>query len=71
MLTSPDRFPLLVTMILVVIGACGFLSMRLLLMLENRRRARIISSWTAEDFEAEASSNERRGDMKLTFRHGY
>jgi Trk-type K+ transport system membrane component len=71
MLTSTDRFPLLVTMILIVIGACGFLSMRLLLMLENRRRARIISTWVADDFEAENESNKRRGDMKLTFRYGY
>jgi hypothetical protein len=69
-LTSPDRFPLLVTMILIVIGACGFLFMRLLFMLENRR-PRVISGWTIEDFEAEASSNERRGDMKLTYRYGY
>jgi hypothetical protein len=58
-------------MILIVIGAGGFLFIRLLLMLENRRRARIISGWTVDEFEEETRSNERRGDMKLTFRYGY
>jgi hypothetical protein len=71
MLTSPDRFPLLVTMILIVIGAGGFICMRVLLMLENRRRARIVSTWSASEFAAEKDSNTRRGDMKLTFRYGY
>jgi hypothetical protein len=58
-------------MILIVIGACGFIIMRVLLMLENRRRARIISGWSVDDFEAEKSSEKRRGDKKITFRYGY
>lgn len=58
-------------MLLIVIGAVGFAVIRGLLMLENRRRSRIISSWEAEDFEAENESIERRGDMKITFRYGY
>jgi len=58
-------------MILIAIGACGFIAMRGLLMLENRRRARLISTWTAEDFETENESQERRGDMKLTFKYMY
>jgi hypothetical protein len=58
-------------MILIIIGAFGFISMRVLLMVENRRRARIISTWVADDFEAENLSDERRGDMKLSFRYGY
>lgn len=66
-----DRVPLLVTMVLITIGAIGFVVMRILLMLENKRRARIISTWEYEDFEAENVSTERRGDMKLSFRYGY
>jgi hypothetical protein len=58
-------------MILIVIGACGFMAMRVLLMLENRRRARIISGWSAEDFEIEKNTEERRGDTRITFRYGY
>jgi hypothetical protein len=58
-------------MILIVIGAGGFLLMRVLLMLENRRRARVVSGWSAHDFEAEKTSEERRGDMKITFHYGY
>ncbi|KAL5381630.1 hypothetical protein DPSP01_007078 [Paraphaeosphaeria sporulosa] len=65
------RFPLMMTMILIAIGAVGFISMRMLLMWENRRRARIIETWTAEDFERENESQERRGDAKLSFRYGY
>lgn len=70
-LTLQDRFPLLVTMILIAIGACGFITMRGLLMWENRRRSQIIETWTAEDFERENENEERRGDMKLSFRYGY
>jgi hypothetical protein len=58
-------------MIVIVIGACGFMAMRVLLMLENRRRARTISGWSAENFEMEENTEERRGDMKITFRYGY
>jgi hypothetical protein len=58
-------------MILIVIGAGGFLLMRVLLMLENRRRARVVAGWSAHDFETEKTSEERRGDMKVTFRYGY
>jgi hypothetical protein len=58
-------------MILIVIGACGFIAMRMLLMFENRRRARIISDWSVEDFEAERESVMRKGDMKVSFRYGY
>jgi hypothetical protein len=66
-----DRIPLLITMLLIVTGAVGFVSIRGLLMLENRRRARKISGWTKEEYEAENESDQRRGDMKLTFRYGY
>jgi hypothetical protein len=58
-------------MILIVIGAGGFLLIRVLLILENRRRARVIAGWSAYDFETEKTSEERRGDMKVTFRYGY
>jgi hypothetical protein len=40
-------------------------------MLENRRRARIVSTWSAAEVAEEKDSNRRRGDMKLTFRYGY
>lgn len=70
-LTSLDRFPLLVTMILIAIGAVGFICVRMLLLWENRRRARIVETWTAQEFEQENENGDRRGDMKLTFRYGY
>lgn len=71
MLMVIDRYPLLVTMILIAIGALGFLSVRFWLMLINQKRAGTILSWTADEFDEEMSSEERRGDQKLTFRYGY
>jgi hypothetical protein len=58
-------------MILIAIGALGFMAMRVVLMWENQRRARILETWTAEDFEREKESEERRGDSKLSFKYGY
>jgi len=66
-----DRFPLLVTMILIAIGASGFIGMRGLLMWENRKRQRVTSTWAPADFANERESRKRRGDMKLSFRYGY
>lgn len=68
---SQDRFPLLVTLILIAVGACGFVAVRGLLMWENGRRARIVAPWTAEEFERESENGDRRGDMKVSFRYGY
>ncbi|KAF2473731.1 MFS general substrate transporter [Lindgomyces ingoldianus] len=65
------RYPLLVTMILIAIGACGFLSIRILLMCINRKRAQMISTWTVQEFEEESESSVRRGDQKPTFKYGY
>jgi hypothetical protein len=59
------------TMILIAIGACGFMVMRFLLVWENRRRSRITQTWTAEDFERENLNEQRRGDAKLSFKYGY
>ncbi|KAF2108087.1 hypothetical protein BDV96DRAFT_616595 [Lophiotrema nucula] len=71
LLTVLVRYPLLVTMILIAIGAIGFLSIRILLMWINHKRVRVISTWRAESFEKGRLSTERRGDPKLTFRYGY
>ncbi|ORY16997.1 major facilitator superfamily domain-containing protein [Clohesyomyces aquaticus] len=65
------KYPLTVVMVLIAFGACGFLSMRLLLMWINRRRARTTATWTDEQFREENESDARRGDAKLTFRYGY
>jgi hypothetical protein len=58
-------------MILIAIGALGFMAIRVVLILENQRRARIIQTWTAEDFERERENEERRGDSKLSFKYDY
>ena len=65
------QYPLKVTMILVVIGLCGFASGRVIYMVENRRRTRITAGWTPEQFEAERKNPARRGHQKLTFIYGY
>lgn len=65
------NFPLKITMIIVSIGAAGYVAMRCVYVFLNKRRARITQGWTEEDFEAEWRNSERRGNRKLTFVYGY
>jgi hypothetical protein len=54
-------------MILIAVGLVGFIGMRVVYMIVNRRRARERASRTVEDFENERTAEERRGDRKKTF----
>ncbi|AEO64589.1 uncharacterized protein THITE_2110885 [Thermothielavioides terrestris NRRL 8126] len=64
-------YPLTVTMILIAVGMVGFVFIRVMYMLENRRRRKILATWTEENFIEEMSSTERRGDQRYTFIYGY
>jgi MFS family permease len=65
------NFPLKITMILISMGACGYVSMRFVYMFLNRKRTRLIANWTPEQFEEEYRNSKRRGNRKLTFIYGY
>lgn len=65
------QYPLTVTMILVCIGLAGFACMRVVFMITNRRRAKTIAGWTADQIEEERLNVKRRGHQKLTFIYGY
>lgn len=58
-------------MIIVSIGAAGYVAMRCVYVFLNKRRERITEGWTEEDFEEEWQNSERRGNRKLTFVYGY
>lgn len=64
-------YPLTVTMILIAVGMIGFIFIRGMYMLENRKRRKILESWTEENFIDELNSSERRGDQRYTFIYGY
>jgi MFS family permease len=65
------RYPLMVTMILTAVGMVGFVFIRAMYMLENRRRRKILATWDEADFEAERLDPKKRGDQKLTWIYGY
>jgi hypothetical protein len=65
------NFPLKITMILISMGAGGYVAMRGVYMFLNRKRAGLIEGWTPEQFEEEWRNSERRGNRKLTFVYGY
>ncbi|KAG7292158.1 hypothetical protein NEMBOFW57_002193 [Staphylotrichum longicolle] len=64
-------YPLKVTMILIAVGIVGFLFVRAMYMLENRRRRKIRETWMQQDFVDEQNSVERRGDQRYTWVYGY
>jgi hypothetical protein len=64
-------YPLTVTMVLIAVGMVGFLFVRGMYMLENRRRRKIRQTWMPEDFVHEQNTAERRGDQKYTWVYGY
>ncbi|CEL10640.1 hypothetical protein ASPCAL13756 [Aspergillus calidoustus] len=65
------RYPLIVTMILIAVGMCGFCAMRGLYMWENRRRRRIILSWDEQEYAEEQSRTDKKGDQKITWVYAY
>jgi hypothetical protein len=65
------NYPLKVTMILIAVGMVGFLFVRAMYMLENRRRRKIRETWMQQDFIDEQNSTERRGDQRYTWVYGY
>jgi len=65
------KYPLTVTMVLVALGMLGFLFVRGMYMLENRRRRRITATWDEDRYAEEMSSTKRRGDQRLTWIYGY
>jgi hypothetical protein len=64
-------YPLTVTMILTAVGMLGFVFVRVMYMLENRKRRKIIADWDEHDFIEEQNSTERRGDQRYTWMYGY
>lgn len=64
-------YPLTVTMILSAVGMLGFLFVRTMYMLVNRKRRKITATWTEDDFVNEQASSERRGDQRYTWIYGY
>ncbi|KAI5477464.1 MFS general substrate transporter [Pseudohyphozyma bogoriensis] len=64
------KYPLTVTMILIVVGIVILLSMRLVLMRLNSQRRKKLATMSPAEIEAERLSNERRGDRKTTFIYG-
>ncbi|KAK3315610.1 major facilitator superfamily domain-containing protein [Apodospora peruviana] len=64
-------FPLIVTMIMSAVGILGFILIRAIYMLENKKRRREIATWDEDRFEEEQNSAERRGDQRKTWIYGY
>ncbi len=65
---APDyRLPFYVSLGLNVFAIVGYTAYRYGLLYVNKRRARIISTWTAEEIEQENLGDARLGDKKHTF----
>lgn len=64
-------FPLIVTMAMSAVGILGFLSVRGMYMVENKRRRKEIATWDEDRFEEEQNSTQRRGDQRKTWIYGY
>ncbi|KAF6793454.1 allantoate transport protein [Colletotrichum sojae] len=62
--------PLIITMIIMACGIFGLVFLKYMYRLENKKRAREIATWDEAQFAAEAVSEERRGDQRLTFMYG-
>ncbi len=65
------KYPLTVTMILMAVGMVGFTFVRVMYMLENRNRRKVMATWDEHDFIEEENSTERRGDQRRTWIYGY
>ncbi|KAK4150819.1 allantoate transport protein [Chaetomidium leptoderma] len=64
-------YPLTVTMILTAVGMVGFLFVRGIYILENKKRRKIIAGWDKYNFIEEQNSSERRGDQRYIWIYGY
>lgn len=58
---------LIATLIIVLVGMFGFLGIRALYMLENKKRRRETEGWTYEQFEQEKFNAKRVGHQKRYF----
>jgi len=64
-------FPLTVTMIMSAVGILGFIFIRFMYMLENKKRKKITATWDDDRFFEEQNSTTRRGDQRKTWIYGY
>ncbi len=64
-------YPLTVTMILTAVGMVGFLFVRGIYILENKKRRKIMAGWDEHNFIEEQNSSERRGHQRYTWIYGY
>ena len=64
-------YPLIVTMIMSAVGIVGFIFIRLMYLVENKKRRKEIATWDEDRFEEEMNSAERRGDQRRTWIYGY
>ncbi|KAK8867381.1 hypothetical protein PGQ11_005959 [Apiospora arundinis] len=62
--------PLIITICIMVAGACGLVFIRFMYQRENKKRAREIASWDEQRFAEESASQLRRGDQRHTFMYG-
>ncbi|KAK8104982.1 transporter [Apiospora kogelbergensis] len=62
--------PLIITICIMVAGACGLVFIRFMYQLENKKRAREIANWDEQRFAEESASQVRRGDQRHTFMFG-
>ncbi|KZT56779.1 MFS general substrate transporter [Calocera cornea HHB12733] len=68
---GPDyRYPLQVTLGLMVVALAGYVFVHILLRLANRSRAKKLATMTPEQIEEENTSDVRVGDKKYTFVYG-
>jgi hypothetical protein len=58
-------------MVLIAVGIAGFLFVRIMYQITNRRRARQIATWDETQVAEEKSSEVRRGDQQYTYFYGY
>lgn len=65
-----DEVPLIITICIMVAGACGLVFIRFMYQLENKKRAREIANWDEQRFAEESASQVRRGDQRHTFMFG-
>lgn len=58
-------------MVLIAVGIAGFIFVRIMYQITNRRRARQIATWDETQVTEEKNSQVRRGDQQYTYFYGY
>jgi hypothetical protein len=61
------KIPLAIAMGITVTAIVLFSTVRVLYMLENAKRRKLVASWTEEEIAAEKANPARMGDSKRTF----